>query len=199
MFDCRRPRVVPAVATSDPPPRRLRRDCSRGFGSRGLFYALAACLSSKEKESPPIPTVQTFCRPVLPLICLPPSPCGLRSAGPGIFSPYRDGEKGAFIDDFAHRQGCRTSAIAAAVLLLPVYGDKMPGPADRSPQGEGGRQMRSGAGRSIIVDLGTTRPPPRRRPARRARRGWRTASPVSAAVPPPAAPRSRPWRRRGRR
>ncbi|RWN53439.1 hypothetical protein [Mesorhizobium sp.] len=54
----------------------------------------------------------------------------------GILSPFSDGERGAFIDDFANIQCCRTCAKAAASFFLPV-----------TKRGEmSGRTMRGGAG-----------------------------------------------------
>ncbi|TPM35261.1 hypothetical protein FKO01_14010 [Mesorhizobium sp. B2-3-3] len=38
----------------------------------------------------------------------------------GILSPYRDGERGAVVTDFANRQGYRRGAGVAASPLLPV-------------------------------------------------------------------------------
>ncbi|TGQ86238.1 hypothetical protein EN851_31440 [Mesorhizobium sp. M8A.F.Ca.ET.208.01.1.1] len=38
----------------------------------------------------------------------------------GILSPYRDGERGAVIRDFANYSGCKKVAVAAASSLLPV-------------------------------------------------------------------------------
>ncbi|RVC43346.1 MAG: hypothetical protein EOQ27_27355 [Mesorhizobium sp.] len=53
----------------------------------------------------------------------------------GILSPYSDGERGAFIDDFANRERCKKGVTAAASPLLPV-----------TIRGEGaGRRMRGRA------------------------------------------------------
>ncbi|TIU45015.1 MAG: hypothetical protein E5W19_32185, partial [Mesorhizobium sp.] len=49
---------------------------------------------------------------------------GKASAAPhlpaGIFSPYSDGEKDAFADDFANLQHCEGGAGIAACIFLPV-------------------------------------------------------------------------------
>ncbi|RVC80919.1 hypothetical protein EN745_11430 [Mesorhizobium sp. M4A.F.Ca.ET.022.05.2.1] len=53
----------------------------------------------------------------------------------GTLSPYRDGERSAFIDDFANRERCKKGVTAAASHLLPV-----------TIRGEGGgSRMRGGA------------------------------------------------------
>ncbi|BCH16890.1 hypothetical protein MesoLjLa_37410 [Mesorhizobium sp. L-2-11] len=45
----------------------------------------------------------------------------------GHFSPYSDGEKDAFAEDFANLQRCRTDAEAAASRFSPsLYGEKVP-------------------------------------------------------------------------
>ncbi|KAA3450756.1 hypothetical protein C7I87_10840 [Mesorhizobium sp. SARCC-RB16n] len=58
----------------------------------------------------------------------------------GILSPYRDGERGAAVADFANRQRCKKGAGVAASPLLPV-----------TIRGEvHGRAMRDGASLPIV-------------------------------------------------
>ncbi|RWC68468.1 MAG: hypothetical protein EOS71_30335 [Mesorhizobium sp.] len=46
----------------------------------------------------------------------------------GILSPYRDGERGAVIGDFANDNDCKKVAVAAAIsLLLVIIRGEVPG------------------------------------------------------------------------